>query len=169
VHVRAATLADAEAIRAIYNWEVEASTVTFDVVARTEAEQVAWMEEHTGAYSCLVAEATDEEGFEAGAILGYASLSPYRDRPAYATTVENSVYVDRAARRRGIARALLASLVDTARTQGFHSVIARIAGDNGTSVTLHESVGFTLVGVEHEVGRKHGRWLDVVELQLLLD
>ena len=73
---------DAEAIRAIYNVEVEASTVTFDLIPRTEAEQRAWMDDHSGAYPCLVAVATNEPGFEIGTVLGYASLSPFRDRPA---------------------------------------------------------------------------------------
>ena len=160
---------DAEAIRAIYNVEVEASTVTFDLIPRTEAEQRAWMDDHNGAYPCLVAVATDETGFEPGTVLGYASLSPFRDRPAYATTVENSVYVDRGARGLGLGKLLLQAIVDAAKNQGFHSVIARITGHNGLSVTLHQQVGFETVGLEREVGRKHGVWLDVIELQLLLD
>ena len=160
---------DAEAIRAIYNVEVEASTVTFDLIPRTESEQRAWMDDHQGAYPCLVAVATDEAGFEPGTVLGYASLSPFRDRPAYATTVENSVYVDRSARGLGLGKLLLHAIVDAAKNQGFHSVIARITGHNGLSVTLHQQVGFETVGLEREVGRKHGEWLDVIELQLLLD
>lgn len=169
MHLRPTTLADAEGIRTIYNVEVEQSTVTFDLIARTEAEQLAWLDAHLGVYPCLVAEAADDPGHVDGSILGFASLSPFRDRPAYATTVENSVYVARAARGLGLGRALLVAIVDAAAEQGFHSVIARISGDNGLSVTLHESVGFTLVGIEREVGRKHGTWLDVIELQLLLD
>jgi len=160
---------DAEAIRAIYNVEVEASTATFDLIPRTEAEQRAWMDDHSGAYPCLVAVATNEPGFETGTVLGYASLSPFRDRPAYATTVENSVYVDRSARGLGLGKILLVAIVDAAKNQGFHSVIARITGHNGLSVTLHQQVGFETVGLEREVGRKHGEWLDVIELQLLLD
>ncbi len=154
---------------AIYNWEVETSMATFDLIARTLDEQQQWMAEHTGAYPCLVAEASSDEGLLDGTVVGFGSLSPYRNRPAYSTTVENSVYVDRSARGRGVARQLLADLIAAAKTQGFHTIIARITGDNGTSVTLHESQGFILVGIEREVGRKHGRWLDVIELQLLLD
>jgi len=169
VQIRPAATRDAEAICAIYNWEVEATAATFDLIPRSLADQLAWLEDHAGAYPALVAVAEAGEDFPAGQVLGFASLSPYRDRPGYATTVENSVYVDRAARGRGIAKALLRALIDQAAAQGFHSIIARITGENGTSVTLHESVGFTLVGIEREVGRKHGRWLDVIELQLLLD
>jgi phosphinothricin acetyltransferase len=102
-------------------------------------------------------------------VLGFAALSPFRDRPAYATTVENSVYVDRSARGLGVGRALLEAIIAAAKEQGFHSIIARISGDNGLSVTLHETLGFTVVGIEREVGRKHGTWLDVIELQLLVD
>ncbi len=169
MQIRPATIEDAEAIRAIYNVEVEASTVTFDLIARTGAEQRAWMDDHLGAYPCLVAVATNEPGFEAGTVVGYASLSPFRDRPAYATTVENSVYVDRSARGLGLGKLLLEAIVEAAKNQGFHSVIARITGHNGLSVTLHQQVGFETVGLEREVGRKHGEWLDVIELQLLLD
>jgi L-amino acid N-acyltransferase YncA len=169
VIVRLATVEDAEAIRDIYNVEVEASTVTFDLIARTEAEQRVWMHDHSGAYPCIVAIATNEEFFETGAVLGYASLSPFRDRPAYATTVENSVYVDRSARGLGLGKVLLLAILEAAKNQGFHSVIARITGHNGLSVTLHQQVGFEVVGLEREVGRKHGVWLDVIELQLLLD
>lgn len=169
VLLRPATHDDAEAIRAIYNLEVEASTVTFDLLPRTEAEQLAWLDEHRGAYPCLVAVATNEKGFDEGTVLGYASLSPFRDRPAYATTVENSVYVDRSARGLGVGRSLLQGIVTAAKEQGFHSIIARITGQNGVSVTLHQQLGFATVGIEREVGRKHGVWLDVIELQLLLE
>jgi phosphinothricin acetyltransferase len=78
------------------------------------------------------------------------------------------VYVDRSQRGRGIGRALLAELLTLASAHGFHSVIARIAGHNETSIGLHRAAGFELVGVEREVGRKHRQWLDVVELQRLL-
>ncbi len=157
MQIRPAALTDAEAIRTIYNVEVEQSTVTFDLIARTEAEQLAWLDAHRGAYPCLVALAEAGDGVSSGTVLGFAALSPFRDRPAYATTVENSVYVDRSARGLGVGRALL------------DAIIARISGDNGLSVTLHEAVGFTVVGIEREVGRKHGTWLDVIELQLLFD
>jgi phosphinothricin acetyltransferase len=101
-------------------------------------------------------------------VLGFGSLSPFRERSGYSATAEDSVYVDRSQRGRGIGHALLAELLVLARAHGFHSVIARIAGHNETSIGLHTAAGFELVGVEREVGRKHRQWLDVVELQLLL-
>jgi phosphinothricin acetyltransferase len=162
ITVRRATLDDAEAIRAIYNAEVTGSTVTFDLVPRTAEEQRAWLVERSGAYAVLVAEDDD------GAIAGFASLSPYRDRPAYATTVEDSVYVDHSRRGAGVGRALLEELVATATAHGFHTVIARIVGHHEASIGLHRRVGFDEVGTEREVGRKMGRWLDVVVMQRLL-
>ena len=95
-------------------------------------------------------------------------MSPFRDRPAYATTVENSVYVLRAARGRGVGETLLRELLATAGESGFHSLIARIVGENEGSIRLHEKCGFTLVGTEIEVGRKQGVWLDVVEYQYVM-
>jgi L-amino acid N-acyltransferase YncA len=162
VEIRRATVEDAEAIRAIYNVEVTQSTVTFDIVPRTNEEQVAWLVQRSGAYAVLVA--VDDDG----TVLGFASLSPFRERPAYSTTVEDSVYVDRAQRGRGVAKALLEELVATATAHGFHAMIARIVGGHDASIALHERVGFDVVGTEREVGRKMGRWLDVVVMERLL-
>ncbi|HXX89674.1 MAG TPA: GNAT family N-acetyltransferase [Acidimicrobiales bacterium] len=159
--VRLAQPADAAAIRAIYNAEVTRSTVTFDIEPRTLAEQRRWVEQHQGVHPAVVA-------VEDGVVTGFGSLSPFRDRAAYSTTVEDSVYVDEAWRGRGVGRLLLRELVALAQKQGFHTVIARISGDNAPSIALHESCGFTMVGVEREVGRKFGRWIDVTVMQLLL-
>lgn len=153
---------DAEAIREIYNVEVLESTVTFDLVPRSLAEQLAWIEEHSGGHPAIVA--VDE----ADRVLGFASLSPYRPRPAYVTTVEDSVYVAREHRGRGVGRLLLGDLVDLARDHGFHAVIARIVGGHEASISLHRACGFEQVGCEREVGRKFGRWLDVVLMQRML-
>jgi phosphinothricin acetyltransferase len=113
-------------------------------------------------------DALGELGARGERILGFASISAFRSRPAYSTTVENSVYVHRGARSRGVGELLLNDLLSTAKESGFHSVIARIVGENAGSIRLHEKCGFTLVGTEIEVGRKHGRWLDVVEYQCVL-
>jgi phosphinothricin acetyltransferase len=161
VHLRLARPEDADATREIYNTEVTGSTVTFDLVPRSLAEQEAWLDQRSGAMAVVVAEID-------GRIAGFASLSPYRDRPAYATTVEDSVYVHADFRGRGVARALLAEILDIATTRGFHSVMARVVGGHAVSIELHESLGFRVVGTEVEVGRKFGRWLDVVLLQRML-
>jgi L-amino acid N-acyltransferase YncA len=157
--------ADAEAIRAIYNHEVASGTNTFDLVARSLEEQQAWVDRHRGAHPAVVAV---DAGGPAGEVLGFAVVSAFRDRPAYATTVEDSVYVHTDHRGKGVGRALLDELLRLAAGHGFHAVIARISSENAPSVRLHRACGFELVGVEREVGRKHGRWLDVVELQRML-
>ena len=163
MHVRLAKAEDAEAMRVIYNREVTGSTVTFDLVPRTLEQQQAWIAAHAGAYPAVVA--VDDA---TGDVAGFGSLSPYRDRPAYSTTVEDSVYVHHDWRGQGIGRVVLAELVRLATVHGFHSVMARIVGGHEASIRLHESCGFSLVGVEREVGRKFGRWLDVALMQRLL-
>ena len=161
MELRLAQAGDAEAIRAIYNAEVTGSTVTFDIVPRSREEQLAWIAEHQGTHPAVVA-------VSEGTVAGFGSLSPFRERAAYATTVEDSVYVDEAFRGRGVGRLLLEELVRMATAQGFHTVIGRISGDNEASITLHRRAGFELVGVEKEVGRKFGRWIDVTIMQRML-
>jgi L-amino acid N-acyltransferase YncA len=162
--LRLARAADAEATRQIYN-DAVGTLATFDLRPRSRAEQEAWLRARTGAYAALVAAEAHTDGEE---VVGFGSLSPYRDRPAYATTVENSVYVRADQRGKGVGRLLLDGLVEVAMSHGFHSVIARVVADNTPSIALHRSAGFEVVGTEREVGRKFRRWLDVVELQLLL-
>lgn len=159
--LRLATTDDAEAIRAIYNLEVTTSTVTFDLVPRSLEDQLAWQAARTGAHAVLVAEVD-------GVVAGFGSLSPWRDRPAYATTVEDSIYVHRDHHGVGIGKALLTELVATATAHGFHACMARIVGGHEASTALHASCGFEQVGVEREVGRKFNRWLDVVLMERML-
>jgi L-amino acid N-acyltransferase len=162
VTVRLVEERDADATRAIYNREVAESTVTFDMVERTLEEQLAWVAAHQGAHAAVVAVDEDET------VLGFGSLSPYRSRPAYAPTVEDSVYVHRDHRGQGLGRRLLEDLVDRAREHGFHSMIARIVGGHAASIALHDRCGFEYAGTEREVGRKLNRWLDVVLMQRML-
>ena len=161
VDVRLARPDDAEALLDIYNLEVTTSTVTFDILPRSLDEQRRWLGARSGAHVVLVAE-------RAGEVVGFASLSPWRPRPAYSTSVEDSVYVHRDHQGTGVGRLLLAELVEVGRARGFHAVFARIVGGHESSVRLHQSVGFEIVGTEREVGRKFGRWLDVVVMELLL-
>ncbi|HEY2330693.1 MAG TPA: GNAT family N-acetyltransferase [Acidimicrobiales bacterium] len=161
MELRSATPDDAEATRLIYNLEVETSTVTFDLRPRSVAEQRAWLAERSGALSALVAVDDDE-------VVGFASISPFRDRPGYSTSVEDSVYVHRAHQGQGVGRSLLGGIVEAALASGFHAVFARIVAGHDASIALHAGRGFEVVGTEREVGRKFGRWHDVVVMEKLL-
>lgn len=162
VTIRDGNERDAAAVMAIYNHEVLNGTATLDLETRTITAQQEWMRQHQGATPVIVAE-------HDGEVVGFASLTPFKERAAYRTTVENSVYVRPTSQGLGIGKRLLGEIIDRARRLGYHSVIARITGDNAGSIALHRMFGFELVGIEREVGRKFGQWLDVTELQLLLD
>ena len=166
VTIRLANAADADAILAIYNFEVDNHTSTFDIVARTLEGQRAWLADRSGAFAAVVATIQNRDGEPR--VVGFASLSPYKERAAYRTTVENSVYVSRDHGGLGIGRQLMEHLISAARDSGFHSVIARIEASSTASRTLHSSCGFVLVGVETEVGRKFNRWLSTAVMQLML-
>ena len=160
--IREAIGEDAEAIRSIYNREVENETSTMDLVPRTLEVQREWIAARSGAFCAIVA--VDS----AGTILGFGALSEYKDRSGYRSTVENSVYVHREVARRGIGKQLLLHLIETATVSGFHSVIARIESQSLASRGLHESCGFELVGVERQVARKFGKWLDIAVMQKII-
>jgi phosphinothricin acetyltransferase len=162
VQLREAEVGDTEAILEIYNHQVLTSTATFDLVPRTLEQQQGWLTERSGAHVVLVA--LDDDGN----VAGFGALSPYRERAGYATTVEDSVYVDESHQGDGVGRLLLESLVERARSHGFHALMAKIVGGHETSVGLHRACGFDVVGREREVGRKFGRWLDVVLMERLL-
>ncbi len=174
--IRLANLDDSEAIRTIYNKEVSNSTATLDLVPRTTEAQRAWMIERTGAYPVVVAidgpVATNgmsaEPDSDKGEVVGFGSLSPYRERPGYSTSVEISVYVRQDQRGKGVGKLIVNKLVDLAGAHGFHTVLARIGGSNVASIKLHTACGFENVGVEREVGRKFGKWIDVTILQRMI-
>ena len=161
VEIRLVERRDAEGVRTIYNHYVAESTALFDLRPRTLEAQVQWIDDHSGGHPAVVAVLD-------GRIVGFGSLTPFRSRPAYATSVEDSVYLLPGNEGQGFGRRLLAELVALAEAHGFHTVIARISGGNEASIALHRACGFELVGVEREVGRKFGRWLDVVEMQRML-
>jgi L-amino acid N-acyltransferase len=173
MRIRLAEKDDLPAICTIYNTEVTESLVTLDIIPWTVADQHVWLDRHRGAHPAVVAvDDTGPPGALVGArgevVFGFGSLSPFRDKPGYATTVENSVYVARYCRRGGVGRAILEELIRLGKEHGFHAMIARTEGSNVPSTNLHLKCGFEMVGIEREVGRKHGRWLDVVELQRML-
>jgi phosphinothricin acetyltransferase len=99
-------------------------------------------------------------------IIGYCYLTRYRERYAYRYTLEDSIYIDPAAQRQGVGKALLRHVIDWAETQGYRQLIA-IVGDsnNQGSLKVHQQVGFTEIGTLKDIGFKHGRWLDTVLMQ----
>jgi len=150
------------AILDIYNDAVLHSTATFDLEPRSWEGQQRWFQEHRPPYAVFVATAGDT-------VAGWGSLSPFRPRPGYRFTAEDSIYVRQDFRARGIGTALLGLLVEAARRGRFHTVMALIDGDNAVSIRLHERFGFRHVGTFREVGFKFGRWLDVVHMQWMVE
>ena len=161
VVVRRAVLADLEAIAEIYNEAIATTTATFDTEPKTRAERLAWFQAHDERHPVLVAEL-------AGKVAGWACLSPWSDRRAYADTGETSFYVKAEHRGQGIGRRLKGAIIDEARKLGFHSLIARVAEGSQESIHLNESFGFRHVGTLKEVGCKFGRLQDVHILQKML-
>lgn len=161
--VRDAAADDLPGILAIYNDAVAHTTAIWnDTPADLDNRRDWWRARVAGGHPVLVAVE------EAGAVLGYASYGPFRPFDGYRQTVEHSVYVAEAARRRGVATALLAALEERARAAGMHAMIGGIAAENAASIALHQTLGFTETGRLPEVGRKFGRWLDLVFLQKIL-
>ncbi|HUK64967.1 MAG TPA: GNAT family N-acetyltransferase [Dongiaceae bacterium] len=159
--IRAATPRDNAAIAAIWNRAVLETTATTDTEPRSAAVQRAWLARHTDDYPAIVA-------VEGGEVVAFGGLAPYRPKPSYAQTVENSVYVRDGWRGKGLGGLVLDRLVALATARGHRSVIARITGSNDASLALHERHGFVRVGLERQVAYKHGIWLDVVTLQRIL-
>jgi phosphinothricin acetyltransferase len=159
--IRRAVLTDAGAIAEIYNEAIQTTTATFDTEPKTVQDRQTWLASHDDRHPVLVAERN-------GRILGWASLSSWSDRPAYADTAETSCYVASQHRGEGIGTALKVRLIDEARRLGMHTLLARIAGESAASVHINESLGFVRVGTLREVGFKFGRRLDVHILQLML-
>ncbi|MEY2415869.1 MAG: L-amino acid N-acyltransferase [Ilumatobacteraceae bacterium] len=165
ITLRLASLGDAEQIRQIYNYEVSNTTATFDLVPRSLSDQQQWIADRNGAFAAIVAiDPSDERGD----VVGFGSLSPYKERAAYRTSVEDSVYVRRDRNGRGIGKLIVNELLRVAAVSGFHAVFARISAASDASIALHRTCGFELVGVEREVGRKFNKWLDVAIMQALL-
>ncbi len=159
--VRAMTAGDLPAVMAIYNHYVAVSTCTYQTEPDTAVERASWFAAHGERHPLIIAET-------GGAVVGWASLTPFHRRQAYARTVENSVYVDHRHHRRGIGRRLLDELIVRAGAIGHHAIIANISADQEASIRLHAGTGFRETGHVREVGHKFGRWLDVVFYQLLL-
>ncbi|MER5909388.1 N-acetyltransferase family protein [Streptomyces sp. NPDC001982] len=158
VQVRPGVESDLEALTEIYNHYVREAPITFDTTVFTPEERRPWLLSHPedGPYRLKVAVDTDSQE-----ILGYATSSPYRAKPAYLTSVETTVYVAPHAGRGGIGTLLYGALFEALSGEDLHRAYAGIAQPNAASTRLHERFGFRYVGTYREVGRKFGRYWDV--------
>ena len=161
--IRAANPDDAASIAEIYAHHVLHGTASFDTVPPdADTWRAKIVDISARGWPFLVVE-------EDGAVLGYAYATQFRDRPAYAETCENSIYLAPDHSGRGIGSALMAALLPAAAEAGFRQMIAVVGGDEPASVALHRKFGFTVAGRMRDVGRKFGRLLDTVYLQRSLD
>ncbi len=160
--IRVADLPDLDAITEIYNEAILTTTATFDTQPKSRTEQIEWFESHDKRHPILVA-------VLAGKVVGWASLSKWSGRCAYADTAETSFYVKDGYHGQGIGRKLKESIIEEARRLKFHSLIARVAQGSKESMHLNESFGFSHVGTLKEVGRKFNKLLDVHIFQKILD
>lgn len=160
--IRAVDAPDLPRLTEIYAHAVLNGTGTFEITPPDEAEMARRVAALTRpGYPYIVAE--DGEG----AILGYAYAGPFRARPAYRWSVENSIYIAPEARGQGAGRALLLRLVELCEAAGFRQMIAVIGdSDNASSIRLHERAGFRTIGIFGKAGFKFGRWLDAVFMQM---
>jgi len=173
IEIRRAELSDLDGITEIYNEAIERTVATFDTEPKGRSEQEGWFAQHGDRYPIIVAVLGGSgmvvEGDGEEEIIGWASLSQWSDRCAYSDTAEISLYVMEQHQGKGVGKLLMRRIIDAGRKAGLHSVLARIADGNEVSVHLHEQVGFELVGIMKEVGRKFGRMLDVHLMQLIYD
>jgi L-amino acid N-acyltransferase len=154
---------DIPAILDIYNEAVLNSTASYDYEPNTLQQRTQWYEQHqTHGFPVLVA--LDDEN----TVVGWGSLSKFRDKIGYQYSVEHSVYVEASHRGQGIGKLLLQNLIDEARRLGKHALIGGVDQSNAASIKLHESLGFEQVAHFKQVGYKFDRWLDLVFLQKIL-
>ena len=162
MQVRHATLDDAPDLLEIYNDAILHTTAVYTYDPVTVENRIEWLEgKARDGWPVFVAE-------DAGKVIGFSSYGPFRAWPAYLYTIENSVYVHPAHRGQGIGKLLIPPLLEAARNQNMHAIIAGIDATNVASQRLHAHFGFEQVAHFREVGFKFGRWLDLTFMELLL-
>lgn len=157
--IRTARPDDATAIAAIWNPIIADTSITFTTQPKTETGVKAVIAERGAAF--VVAE-------RAGTLLGFATWGPFRSGPGYAASAEHTIHLAPAARRQGIGRALMQALEDRARAAGIHVLVGGISADNADAIAFHATLGYAETARMPEVGRKFGRWLDLVLVQKIL-
>ncbi|MDI3476863.1 MAG: L-amino acid N-acyltransferase [Thermoanaerobacterium sp.] len=159
--IRKANINDIERINEIYNQAVLNTTATIDTEPRPLEYHKKWFEMHNDRYAVFVA-------LEDDVVVGWASLSLWSDKYGYRAVAEDSIYVDEAYKGRGIGDRLIKKIIEHAKENEFHTIIARISEGNDVSIHLHEKYGFKIVGTLKELGYKFNRYLDIHILQLIL-
>ena len=164
MEIRIARREDLQQLLDIYNYEVVHGVATLDLQPKSLEEWERWFDAHNiKNHPLLVAE-------QAGRVAGYASLSPYRSKEAYRSTVELSIYIGPGFRRQGVATALMEAILREARQDPeTHTVVSVITDGNEASRKLHEKFGFTYCGAIREVGMKFGRYLDILNFSRTVD
>jgi phosphinothricin acetyltransferase len=157
-----ATEADVPEILAIYNDVIATSTAIFSDRPVTAQDRLAWLRSRRARGQPVIV------ARHQGAVVGFASYGDFRPWPGYASSVEHSVHVAAAERRRGIGRMLVKEIIARAENAGIHVVVAGIDAENEASLRLHEQLGFERVGHMPEVARKFDRWVDLVLMELRL-
>lgn len=161
--IRPAQMSDAGEVADIYAHHVLHGTATYELDPPSPQEMGARMEKVIGAgWPWLVAQGAD------GTLLGYGYLAQFRDRAAYRFAGEDSIYIREECRGQGIGKALLIALLQAGESAGFRMIYAVIGGAEPGSIALHAALGFEHCGRLRASGRKHGRWLDTVFMQLPL-
>ena len=161
MEIRDATLDDLDSITEIYNEAILTTTATFDLEPKTVDDQTRWFEQHGERYPVIVATIDGE-------VVGWSSITRWRERCAYDDTGETSFYVKHEHRGKGVGRALKAAIIAAAEKLGYHSLIAGVAEGSEASLHLNKSFGFEVIGTFKDVGYKFGKRLDVTYLQKIL-
>ena len=163
--IRLCTEADIDAVNAIYNYEIENGVATFDSVIRSKDKAITWFNSHNTSNHPIFVAVDDNDK-----VLAYCSLSQYRDKDAFDTTVEISIYVDLLARRQGIARTLCNHIIAyaTLERSDIHNIVSVITSSNEKSLNLFKSLNFKDGGTIPAVGIKFGQTLGITSLYLLV-
>jgi phosphinothricin acetyltransferase len=161
IAIRQATLADVPSIVEIQNYYILNTHITFDVKPHTPGQRLEWFREHSDGRRCRTLVATDAQG----AVLGYAATGRFRSKAAYDTTVEASIACSQAAAGQGIGSQLYRTLFDAIAEEDINRIVAGIAQPNQASNALHARFGFKPIGTFSAVGRKFGKYWDVLWME----
>ena len=156
VSIRYARQSDLLALRDIYNHYVVHTPVCFDLEPRTMAQRQEWFDQFstTGKYRCFVAD-------RAGTAIGWACSAKFKEKEAYATSIETSIYLAPGEGGKGLGRRLYETLFEALKGEDIHRAFGGVTQPNEASVAVHKALGFELIGTYNQIGRKFGRFWDV--------